>query len=865
MRETLITSSVLIVVIAAIRAIFRGKISARLQYALWGLAALRLLLPFPLLPSPVSVMNAVPQARPEVMEYVVTGTSYLDLAPKVADPQLPEDEQRELQEQYNREWREEMESDMRENGTAVTLEDVLRFIWYAGMGVTGAVFVVSNLVFFIRLRRSRKRLDIEGCRVPVYEAASVASPCLYFGSIYVTPGRAENGRELNHIVTHELTHLRHMDNLWALVRCLCLVIYWFDPLVWLAAALSRRDSELACDESAIKVLGEEERIEYGRTLVGMVAAKSGLSGIMSVATTMTGGKSSIKERVSMIAKKPRVLPAAVAAIVIIAAVAAGCTFTAALKPQEEPSGEATETQPVEPDPGEANAPAPDPVREESPSALAVFEGTEFTLAPSGEKYGIAGYLDAVTDGTGEKASLYCYQRADVDGDGEEELALLVRLGGAVNYGYLIIDGQKEGLIGYEVPYRGFRELRYDGTFGFSGGASNSGYGRMVFTPSGWTIAKTTWSEENDGEVSYFVNGERASRSEFDADMERWYGLARVGQLTLRPGYTVDAATPKAAADAGRGNERLTPEELEYYNGEFFNGGRFANRFLTSYYYSPRDLDLGELFYNGTGEDITQEEVDMIRSMAGEALDVGKAGRSRMDSILREYTGFGLDETELINLGFAYLPEYDAYYNLTGDTNYVFIEVTEGWRSPEGAVSLVYRQTYPDGEPYPGGAEGLVTLRDGRFVSNLVYSVRGEYGFEAQYIRVFGPDEEFPPSGLEVIRSREELDAFTEKWGGSFDLGHRERVYADTSIGFADAVQGFDGEWFGTHELLIALIREGSGSVRHEVTGVNRGLIGIRRIIPEVGTDDMAYWMIVTGVETRDIHNSQLLVFDYRDY
>ena len=60
MLEILVSSTVLILALAALRFLLRSKISPRLQYALWLLAALRLLLPVSLVRSPVSVMNAVP-------------------------------------------------------------------------------------------------------------------------------------------------------------------------------------------------------------------------------------------------------------------------------------------------------------------------------------------------------------------------------------------------------------------------------------------------------------------------------------------------------------------------------------------------------------------------------------------------------------------------------------------------------------------------------------------------------------------------------------------------------------------------------------------------------------------------------------
>ena len=67
--EVLISSSVLILALALLRILLRGKISPRLQFALWLLVAVRLLVPVSLGQSPASVMNYVPeQQMSEILE-----------------------------------------------------------------------------------------------------------------------------------------------------------------------------------------------------------------------------------------------------------------------------------------------------------------------------------------------------------------------------------------------------------------------------------------------------------------------------------------------------------------------------------------------------------------------------------------------------------------------------------------------------------------------------------------------------------------------------------------------------------------------------------------------------------------------------
>ncbi len=65
------------------------------------------------------------------------------------------------------------------------------------------------------------------------------------------------------------THARHLDPFWSLLRSVCLAVYWFDPLVWSAAAGSKADGELACDEAVHARPWEQgERIPYGTNAAG---------------------------------------------------------------------------------------------------------------------------------------------------------------------------------------------------------------------------------------------------------------------------------------------------------------------------------------------------------------------------------------------------------------------------------------------------------------------------------------------------------------------------------------------------------------------------------------------------------------------
>lgn len=318
MLERMVTSSVLILVLCALRFLLRGRVSARVMYGLWLLVALRLLLPVGLVESPASVMNVVPSA-PVVEETL----SRLPAAP-AENPVQPE--RGPVLPQADPESRPEAPAQSVETEAGPELWPV---VWGAGALAVAVWFLLVNLHLRVRLRGAR-RLEMEE-RVPLYVAEGLPSPCvvgLFRPAIYVTPPCLEDERRMRHVLAHERTHLRHGDPLWAWLRCLCLALYWFHPLVWVAAALSRRDCELACDEGTVARLGEEERIPYGRTLVDLVAVGASPNDLLQTATTMAGRRSAIRERVTRITRRPRMLAAGLAVAVLAAGIAAVCTFTA---------------------------------------------------------------------------------------------------------------------------------------------------------------------------------------------------------------------------------------------------------------------------------------------------------------------------------------------------------------------------------------------------------------------------------------------------------------------------------------------------------------------------------------------------------
>lgn len=355
MTEIIITSSVLILVIVAVRYLLKGELSVRVQYALWLPVAVRLLVPGTILASTFSVLNAAP-----ALELPDQGNIYISDRGITAQQPPPQVGYANSSVGSNGEY---IAGDRYEFYYPPGSEDIvfcpadavppegyttvpashilptpkaaLTVIWYIGMAAMGGWFLWVNLSFRKKLRAGRRRVDVSDCPLPVFVAGDIHSPCLvglFRPAVYVTPACLEDRDRLRHVLAHELAHWRHRDPFWSLVRCVCLTVYWFHPLVWLAASLSRRDCELACDESALRELGEEERTAYGRTLIGLIEVSASPVRLLQTATTMVDRKGGVKERLLFIAKKPRVVALTGVIAVLIAAIAAACTFTGAAEP-----------------------------------------------------------------------------------------------------------------------------------------------------------------------------------------------------------------------------------------------------------------------------------------------------------------------------------------------------------------------------------------------------------------------------------------------------------------------------------------------------------------------------------------------------
>jgi hypothetical protein len=122
------------------------------------------------------------------------------------------------------------------------------------------------------------------------------------------------------------------------------------------------------------------------------------------------------------------------------------------------------------------------------------------------------------------------------------------------------------------------------------------------------------------------------------------------------------------------------------------------------------------------------------------------------------------------------------------------------------------------------------------------------GLNVQYIRTeYFSDAEYPnPAIITVVSSKSSLQEYYEK--------QKKRVYGASGnllpdVDFLNAIEKYSDGYFADNFLVIVALVEGSGSIRHKVEKIDgNGIITIKRLLPEMGTADMAAWSIIIELD-----------------
>ena len=329
LREVL-TVSALILAVLLVRAIFKNRVPKRMVYALWLVVLVKLCLPGTLVSLPIlpAEETAAPVQRVELPAQ--TAPVVLQPAQAVVQPQVsaqqPVSPAQEAAEPAAK---------------PLTTIQILQIVWAGGSALLGLWLLGTWLVFAIRLHKSRRFLSKRG-GTRIYVSSAVKSPCLagLVPAVYLT-GDVLQTDEAELILSHELTHLCHLDFLWSFCRAAAVSVYWWNPFIWVAAICSKHDAELACDEAVAAKLPESKRLAYARAILAQAPRKT-------AALSLAGPP--VKERILFLTKKQRTSVLCVILALLLIVSAAGCSITELTR---QKTGEITlpeETEPVQQEP-----------------------------------------------------------------------------------------------------------------------------------------------------------------------------------------------------------------------------------------------------------------------------------------------------------------------------------------------------------------------------------------------------------------------------------------------------------------------------------------------------------------------------------
>ena len=331
--NVVITSSIMIVVVMILRKFFGSRVKSGAICVLWALVAMRLLIPVQLFGNVVNVADylldnikrvqgsaVANEEQPDTGDNVkIAGNVQTSGNTKGITDVMSDGRMQAENETYTDKKMQETSSAKPDN---IHIISYMLGIWFTGMALMFLIVVVSNIIFYRRLISTRIKTGNSG-RISIYITDVVDSACLYGvfrPAVYLNTNTGNN----EFIINHELTHYRHRDNWWALVRMLCVCIYWFNPLVWLAAHFHKEDCELFCDEAVVRNCSASERQKYGEVLLNAAARRSGRLSDIYLLSGASSGFRELKKRIERIAGNKKTYKSV--AFVMIVTVAAITVF-----------------------------------------------------------------------------------------------------------------------------------------------------------------------------------------------------------------------------------------------------------------------------------------------------------------------------------------------------------------------------------------------------------------------------------------------------------------------------------------------------------------------------------------------------------
>ncbi len=308
-----ISGSILAGIILALKPLIKHKLSKSIQYYIWLVVLLRLVIPFSF---ETSIMNKMFYSN-SITTVENTQGNINTTTPVVENVSIPTNGQ----EITNGDNAVQSVTTAKSIDFKTLLKNNILFIWMFGV----LIALTSNLWGYIRYMKYLKienkppreeenellkELLIERPRVTLVRNKFAATPMLIgiLAPTIVIPDIDFTQKQLKNILLHEITHLLRFDIGVKWLTVIAASLHWFNPFMYFIKREISHACELSCDEGVVKNLNDEDKQDYGDTLISIAAEHKYTIGILS--TTMCEEKKTLKERLISImnhSKKSRLI------------------------------------------------------------------------------------------------------------------------------------------------------------------------------------------------------------------------------------------------------------------------------------------------------------------------------------------------------------------------------------------------------------------------------------------------------------------------------------------------------------------------------------------------------------------------------
>lgn len=315
---TSVTASILALIIILIKILFKNKFSASWNYYIWLLVFIRLILPYSFTSS-LSLNNLISFSKPaSIIHQPVLNTGATVNKNHNAATNLSKSHKLNTEYNYNIVTATNSETSLK-TGNLYSYENIICILWLLGIGIISFYIIFPYIIFKIKIKNEpfstndytavllyqcKQRLKIKS-NISLIYSNNVNVPSLIGiikPSILVPNKMITNltSNEINYIFIHELVHYKRKDNFLFLIITLTLVLYWFNPILWVCFKFMKKDCELSCDAAVLSYLNSMEYKIYGETLLKLTEYIN-INKIISGTSTIISNKN-IKRRIIMISK-----------------------------------------------------------------------------------------------------------------------------------------------------------------------------------------------------------------------------------------------------------------------------------------------------------------------------------------------------------------------------------------------------------------------------------------------------------------------------------------------------------------------------------------------------------------------------------